>query len=249
MACMVAALGTRLANGQVLPAYAAPDDVMRVAFSALEHGSYDTLAMIVDAVELSQFKRRESHSLLFFDRDREEVQRPPLPPCVAAFFDSVQSHFPQPHRERGSALKLMGVRDSAELWGLPPTNFFVRWMRAVAMIRRRNDSLFWTTGGRGDVAAPEMRYQRVVVGQVMVNDSVAYVIYEQTELPPLIDSTLIRRGALIDTSGTTQVDTALVYVAETEAGPKIAQLRRHRGGPWRLLLAGDPFGAADMVLE
>jgi hypothetical protein len=247
---MVVALGARPANGQVLPANAAPDEVMRVAFSALEHGSYDTLAMIVDGVELSQFKRSESHSLLFFDRDREEVRRPPLPPCVAAFFDSVQSHFPQPHRERGSGLKLMGVRDSAELWGLPPTTFFVRWMRAAAMIRRRNDSLFWTTGGRGaDVAAPEMNYQREVVGQVLVNDSVAYVIYEQTELPPVIDSTLIRRGALIDTSGTTQVDTALVYVAETEAGPKIAQLRRHRGGPWRLLLAGDPFGEMNRALE
>jgi len=124
-------------------------------------------------------------------------------------------------------------------------------MRAVAMIRHRKDSLFWTTGGRGDdeAATPEMRYQREVVGQIIVNDSVAYVVYDQTELPPLIDSTLIRRGALIDTSGITQVDTALVYIAETEAGPKIAQLRRHRRGPWRLLLAGDPLGEMNRVLE
>jgi hypothetical protein len=248
---MVVALGTRPANGQVLPANATPDDVMRVAFSALEHGSYDTLAMIVDAAELSQFKRSESHSILFFSRDHEEEKQPAFPPCVVAFMDSMRPHFTQSRRERGSGLKLMGVRDSADLWALSPTAFFVRWMRAVATIRRRNDSLFWTRAGRSDdeAAAPEMRYQREVVGQVMVNDSVAYVVYDQTELPPLIDSTLIHRGAVSDTSGTTQVDTALVYIAETEAGPKIAQLRRHRRGPWRLLLAGDPFGAANQVLE
>ena len=94
-----------------------------------------------------------------------------------------------------------------------------------------------------------MRYQREVVGQLMVNDSLAYVIYEQTELPPLIDSSLIRRGAPSDTSNPTRVDTALVYVTETEVGPRIAQLRRHRGGPWRLLLAGDPLGEEKRVLE
>jgi len=229
-----------------------PTAVTRAAFVDFDRENFDDLVMMVDSTALDRFKERRLGDVSAALREASDsaAHHPPdAPPCVTAFFDSVFTRRAGRHGRRPSTVDLLGVQDIAELVALSPTDFFVRWMRAGVRVEHHQDSLFWA-GSRSrdsEFAVPTMRTKRDVLGEVIVSDTLAYVLYQESMLPPVFDSSRFKHAVPRDTVGE-RVDTALVYI-QGEEGVKMAELHRRPRARWRLTLQNEPFEQLDRVLE
>jgi hypothetical protein len=248
----VSAVGRAQSPSQAEP----PGRVVRSAFAALDAGAFDTLASFVHPAALDTFRVERLRMISrMSDTSGRESPDAHVPPCVAAFYDSVSHGLTARRPAPPSPLALLGVRDTNDLAHLSPAAFFTRWMGAEAALAQRDDSLFWahlrSGAPSGFPEAPRWRARRTVLGESVSGDTIAYVVYETRLLPPHMDPAFARHAKSVDAATSVQVrtDTTMVFLAPEPGGLHVAVLRRDAAGRWRVMLDGDPFGMALRILE
>ena len=169
---------TILAAPLMLSAQATPSETVLTAFKAVHEHDWAGLARLVDPERLEQFRRDELGMLLEWARRREEIEasvragrgygmnRDTLTPEAIAAVANVP------------VATFRNTPTFGHLAALTPGQFFVEW--CIASEHR---------SGNLHRASNRIDYQREVVGTIVVDDSMAYVIYRQ-EMRTISDNVL-----------------------------------------------------------